>query len=87
MALHFLLDLFLLETSLLVTLSAEVCRIPVVSVSEGRSCLSQQCSSLEQMELERGRLAVTCTVSAFNLLREANPEPYPSEQEIKGLNL
>lgn len=58
-----------------------------MSVREGGSCLSQKCSSPEQTDPGRRRLAGACTVSAYNLLREANPEPYPSEPEIKGLDL
>lgn len=58
-----------------------------MSVRERGSCLSQKCSSPEQTDPGRRRLAGACTVSAYNLLREANPEPYPSEPEIKGLDL
>lgn len=58
-----------------------------MSVREGGSCLFQKCSSPEQTGPGRRRLAGACTVRAYNLLREANPEPYPSEPEIKGLDL
>lgn len=57
-----------------------------VSVGKGRSCLPRD-ALLKSKDRTRERKTVACTVRAYIICSGGELGSYPSEQEIKALNL